>query len=533
MKILKICSILLIIALSSCYDDKGNYDYHEVATLNIENIPELIEVLGNSDHIIVKPKITSSFEGEITDANPNFEFGYRVEFKTGGTIVNGSKWVDLNPSKRKDLDTLASLNANTYLGWFTVTDKRTGVTTSAKFEIKVASPTSEGYMVLCNEGANNRVRMDMISVISKDRIVPAYDLLSSRGLPELKNATKIGFYPNRFSQGDMIYVLSESGAYKLNKDLLTTKEANNMKFSDFILPNTVDNPLVYATLNDGFPFGSDGNFIVTDKGNIFFQDLSSAGGAFEYPINTPIRGQAPAYRVAPYIGISPMRPGNGSSAIFYDIDNQRFIGWVSSPSAARQTCTPVPDPAAAEMLFSFKTGMKLVYMENTRFSDGLVYAILQDNNGTRHIYGINMAGKGMKQVVKYESINAPEFASANKFAFHSQYPFMYYAVGDKVYSYNLGTKATESAITLPGETITMLKFNLYVQPNLADLNDKSDEFLSRQFELMVGSYSNAAKDINGGKLGFYKVNNNNNTLTKRIDYSGFAHIVDVVYRERR
>ncbi|MEG2791475.1 MAG: hypothetical protein RSA98_07820, partial [Odoribacter sp.] len=113
------------------------------------------------------------------------------------------------------------------------------------------------------------------------------------------------------------------------------------------------------------------------------------------------------------------------------------------------------------------------------------------------------------------------------------YPFMYYAVGDKVYSYNLGTKATESAITLPGETITMLKFNLYVQPNLADLNDKSDEFLSRQFELMVGSYSNAAKDINGGKLGFYKVNNNNNTLTKRIDYSGFAHIVDVVYRERR
>ena len=44
--------------------------------------------------------------------------------------------------------------------------------------MKVTSSTYEGWLVLCNEGEEERVRMDMISVISADRIEPAYDLLS-------------------------------------------------------------------------------------------------------------------------------------------------------------------------------------------------------------------------------------------------------------------------------------------------------------------------------------------------------------------
>lgn len=76
-----------------------------------------------------------------------------------------------------------------------MTDKRSGVQTSKTFDIKVSSPTYEGWMVLCDEGENERVRMDMISVISAERVIPAYDLLTSLGLPELKHAKGIGFYP--------------------------------------------------------------------------------------------------------------------------------------------------------------------------------------------------------------------------------------------------------------------------------------------------------------------------------------------------
>lgn len=49
----------------------------------IENIPEVIDVLGSADHIVVKPKITSSLEGEILGDNVNFEFDYKIELKEG------------------------------------------------------------------------------------------------------------------------------------------------------------------------------------------------------------------------------------------------------------------------------------------------------------------------------------------------------------------------------------------------------------------------------------------------------------------
>lgn len=39
--------------------------------------------------------------------------------------------------------------------------------------------------------------------------------------------------------------------------------------------------------------------------------------------------------------------------------------------------------------------------------------------------------------------------------------------------------------------------------------------------------------MNGGTLGFYTVDGVNNNVSKRTEYSGFAKIKDVVYRERR
>ena len=89
--------------------------------------------------------------------------------------------MDLNPAKTLIWITLAFV-ANTYIGWFSVTDKRSGVQTSATFDIKVSSLTYEGWMVLCNEGEQERVRMDMISVISAERVIPAYDVLTPAGV---------------------------------------------------------------------------------------------------------------------------------------------------------------------------------------------------------------------------------------------------------------------------------------------------------------------------------------------------------------
>ena len=262
--------------------------------------------------------------------------------------------------------------------------------------------------------------------------------------------------------------------------------------------------------------------------------MGTAGAAFEYPINTSERGLAPEFKVAPYVGVSMARPGNGNTALFYDTDIRRFVGWsTGTTDNSKQILSPLQDPE--EALFSFKTGMELIYMESTRFSNGLVYAILQVQHGQGHIYGINMGGNGFVQESKYENLQAPGFDQASQFAFHSQFPFLFYAEGNKVHMYNLATNTTyESVITLPSTSeVTFLKFNLYQQPLLTLLNDQSEEFMARQFELMVGSYDKNSTDNNGGTLGFYKIDGINNKVSKRTEYSGFARIADVVYRERR
>lgn len=535
MKRYKIFVILLIPFISSCFDDKGNYDYHEIAEITIGGLPEVLEVVGSAEHIIVSPTVKSSLEGEITSDNSNFTFTYKLELKSGGILISGDPWgTILNPDGNKELDTLATFAANTYLCMFCVTDKRSGRETAKLFDIKVTSSTYEGWMVLCNEGPENRVRMDMISVLSKEKVLPAYDLLSSLGLPEIKNARMLGWYPNFWSYGDILYLVSEEGSYKLNNETFKTDASWNMRTVDFIIPPANEEPICYVDLNSGFWIGGEANFCVTDKGNAYCQDLGMSGAAFEYPINTSERGKAPEFKVAPYVGVSMARPGNGETALFYDTDNQRFVGWsVGTNSDGRQILKPIQDPDGA--LFSFRTGMELVYMESTRFSNGLVYSILQDKNGKRFVYGINMGGNGFIQEAKYENLNAVGFNQAAKFAFHSQFPFMFYADGNKVHMHNLATNTTyEAVITLPAtEEITMLKFNLYQLGDLTKLNDQSSEFMARQFELMVGSYDKNSTNNNGGRLGFYKIDGVNNIVTKRIDYTGFAKIADVVYRERR
>ena len=536
MRINPIILFLFVFSFCGCFDDKGNYNYHEVAEITIENIPEVVEVLGNSDHIVVNPKVISSLEGEIGGDNTNFEFNYKIEKKLGGVLVSGQHWVDLNPSGSLDLDTLAAFAADTYIAWFSVTDKRSGVQTSKTFDIKVSSPTYEGWMVLCDEGENERVRMDMISVISAERVIPAYDLLTSLGLPELKHAKGIGFYPNRFaSPADLIYVMSAEGTYKLDRETFKTDESLEIGNIDFILPLVNEHVVCYTSVNNASTAGALASLCVTDAGNAYAQVRDYAGPAFEYPINTSERGKAPEYKVAPYVGVSMARPGNGETALLYDTDNKRFVGWKYGYVAdAMQALTPVADPENG--LFSFKTGMELVYMESTRYSGGLVYSILQDASGKRYIYGINMSNNGFVQEAKYENLNAPDFDKATIFAFHSQFPYMFYAVGNKVYLHNLGTNTTYPMNNIAlgeNETVTMLKFNLYRQCSLSDLNNQSDEFMARQYELMVGSYDTAAPDNNGGKLGFYPVDGVNNSVTKRAEYSGFAKIKDVVYRERR
>ena len=533
--ILLVASMAVLAVATSCTDDKGNYTYEERAVVTID-MPTSVTVLANAEYIDLKPVITSSIEGEITNENPNFSFSFKYKNSDG-------KWVELNEKGTKDIYLLATLGIGNHVCWYSVTDNRTGVRYSSVVDVKVVVSTSEGWMVLCNDGDDNRVRLDMISCLTIDRLMPVYDINLCTDIEPLHNARSLGtFYNARGTIGDKIVLLSEDNAFLLNNTYLTINGyAYELKTSHFVsLPD--DHMVTFRAVPCSNFITADAVIAVSLEGNAFvWNPWDTGGGAFEEPINTSERAKDPEYRVAPFVGTSATRStalaGYGA-ALLFDIDNHRFVGWDGDRVAAmKQTLYPLTDPA--DKLFSFNTGnMDLLAMVGTAFSNGAVYCFMQDGS-KRHIYSINASDKTFKQEGCWNNVNKPDFDKATKFAAHSQYQTIYYAYKNKVYAYNLGSGACVLALELPAnEEVTLIKFCTYDNPGgIGTLTKKMDEetaakFVARQYNLVVGSYDGSAQD---GKVRFYKTISPGTTLTleEGCEFSGFGKVVDVAYKEVR
>jgi hypothetical protein len=543
MKNNKIFIIFLFAALLvSCYKDLGNYSYTEKTVITISNIPGLIEVLGDVDRIIVNPVITSSDEGEIGADNPNFEYKYMLEYSGGGRINNGTansgSWLRLNPRGNRNLDTVARLIPKSYILWFSVTDKRTGIETISSSSLKVTSTTYEGWFVLCEEGAGRRVRMDFISKLGEDNYVPTYDIFTTRNFPNISNAYGVVYHPSMYTNpGDRILVMTGAGTFIPDPETFvfnTDISISDIKYSQFLEGRSTDENPVYFYTTAGFGSGDD--LFVSDKGNAFCLDGGTSGAIYQDPINTTVRSTPPQYKVAPFIGINEYRTGSEKkvySAVFYDKDNKRFVGWSAQSANSTQITTPLQDPPASQKIFSYSTGMDLIYMESTRFSGGVTFAVMQDNAGNRHIYGLNYPSQyAIGQHSLVSNVPAPEFNQATTFAFSSQYAYTYYGAGNKVYSYDRGTNTTNVVLTLPaGEVVTKLKFVL-IQNDLANGKSFTEDFIAAQYNLLIGSY-NANLGNSGGAVRIMTVNSSSNSLTEIHKWEGFGKIVDFAYRERR
>lgn len=539
-----IVALFTLFLLTSCAEDKGNYTYGEKEIITIENIPEQIAVLANAEYIDIKPTITSNLRGAIENDNQDFEFS--CERKEDG------EWIEMctNPNT-KDIYMLADLEAKTHTCRYSVIDKKNDIRYSKLFTINATTITAEGWILLCNEESTNNVRVDMLSHISMNRIMPAFNVVKfSEDIPALQGPRTLNFVASRRAWGNQIFMTTESDAYQIPSEgtnqygygaLQTVTGVNELKTSYFL--STPKDHIIKMT---SIPYNGltchSAIIAISKEGNAFAWDHTVAGGGFEYPINTSARGGDVEYKVAPFVGTSRDRYWSQTSygiALLYDIDNKRFIGWDSendNNGSVRQRCYPLSNPENKKFDVT-NTGMDLVCMVNT-LSNAL--CIMQDG-AKRHIYSINVLTKSFNHDGCYENIQAEHFNEATIFEASCQYPVIYYAYQNKVYSYNYATGNYKVAATLPeGEEVTMLKFNRYDDPYagvydlIKDATEKA-EFTARENELIVASYNSSATDDNGGTLRFYQTTSPGVDLTLKTgwEYTGFAKIVDVVYKEVR
>lgn len=547
MKYFRILTMLLVFTIFfACSEDLGNYTYDDKEVLTIE-MPTQISALAFAEDVNIAPSITSNLRGEIDGNMDDFEFS--CERKN-----SDDKWVNMGEMNKKDIHIPANLDAATYTCRYSVINKSTGVRFSKLFYVRFLTTTTEGWMVLCDEGPERRVRLDMLSQLSADRIIPAFDVLKfDDDMPKLYKSVSLGFYANRRAIRNKIVLMSESGSYLLPTEdelgygsLATLNDAYELKRSLFLAP-TDDHIYTFTTVALLDWINHDVVLSVSKEGNAYAWNLTGVGDAFELPINTSVRGKDPEYRVEQYVGTTLSRYSVGMQgygvALLYDKDNKRFIGWdgegdTNGASGRKQTTYPLSSLAGSNDLFSYDTGMDLVTMLNTLTT---THCIMQDG-AKRHIYSINVMDNNFTQEGRYVDIQAPNFDVATSYAASSQYPVIYYAYKNKVYAYNYATNEYKESITLAaGEEVSMLKFNRFDEPQgvsllVQNMNEEdATEFRGRENELIVGSYNTAHQGVNGGVLRFYQTTSPglNLTLKPGWEYKGYAKIIDIKYKEVR
>lgn len=526
---------------TSCINDDGSYDYTELPEITFENIPELTEVIAYTDNIKISPRFISSKEGEIKPGDTNWTVQYRLGPKGMGNMGPNPEtgeyeaFRDITPESGFDLDIPANFSTGMYTLWVTLTDNRNKSVTSKQYDISISSSTYEGWLVMCNEGSEERARLDMITLLPGSRIEAIHDIC--KGLPELHHATCLHAWVQGSNPGDHVNLFTREGSYRLNEETLELDDVAMTFNTSYFIADPKETIIKEQT----FPASSYGwqvlyKLCFGENGNAYIKEDQGGGAAYSWPVNTLKEGTTPTFKVAPYCGYSWVRPWSysyGYYVLYYDTTNRRFL--LYDGSLERLQLNVIPEPGSSEVsLFSYTTGKDFVYMEGTRRSNGLVYTILQDPaTGKRSIYGINLGGSTYAQELYIPDVDAPSFEQATQFAFDSRFPLLFYSVGSKIYCYNLGTKATYEVPTqfAAGETVTKMKFNLYGATDYSILTNQSEEFMAQQYRLVVCTCNDDLKS--GGKVTFFDVDGVNNTATQAEQYTGFAKIVDIIYRERR
>lgn len=531
--------ISLPLLFTSCIKDDGSYDYTDLPEITFENIPELSEVIAYVDHLKISPRFISSTEGEIKSGDPNWTVVYRFGHKGMGSMgfdeenQTSIAFEELKPSDGFNLDAPMEYTTGAYVLWITLIDNRNNSYYTKQFDVNISSATYEGWLVLCNDGADEVARLDMISLLPGNRQEAIYDVC--KGLPTLHHATCINAFPQGSNPGDHINMFTREGSYRLDAESLESEPALEFNGMYFIFDpgETIIKEDVFA----GSSYGWQQKYKLCfgENGNAYIKNATGGGAAYAAAVNTLKEGTATQFRVAPYCGYNWTRPWSseyGHYILYYDIDNRRFL--LYDGITAQQQLNVIPEPGAGETkLFSYSTGKDFVFMQSTRRSNGLVCTILQDPaTGKRSIYGINLGGSGYAQELYVPEVNAPNFEQATQFAFDSRFPLLFYSVGNKLYCYNYATMQTKEIATqfAANEEITKLKFNLYHATDYTELANQSEAFMNQQYRLVVCTCSDDTSK--GGKVTFFDVDGVNSTATQKEQFTGFGKIVDIVYRER-
>lgn len=497
--------LALLFMASSCTKDLGNYEYQEINAVDFSGIEPSYSVLVG-ETLQIKPVLKFTKDNTGNEDNYTYEwFGLKREL-----LSNISTKVAI--ANTRNLDQPITILSGDYKVHYVVRDKKTGVSYTSIFQLKVETSVNEGWMVL--NDVNGLGRLDMISKI-KDKYTPIIDVLKATESGLQLRGKPLDVYCYAYQYSDYgIYVSTDQSTDRVDQNSFKWKNTLNLKY-EFVasIPDNFHADFFSAIQEPGVA----GVSYLFAKNKVYYY-LNTFSIRYGLPINL-VKGETVAFNAAPFVAAAQDASTASSIAILFDTEKKRFLKHGNYESTSSTMASP------SNPLFNYNNiGMDLLYMEQVSFNGGEVFAILKNPSGKVFLARFNPSNNLQSY---FEELAVPDIANAEHFAVHPAYGYLFYSIGSKVYEYDTSLRTTKLMLDKGTEKISLMKFHKFAQRGAL-----KPYYDSRKDQLLLCTYDPAKPAAQNGTFELYTVPNLNAALSLGESYTGFGKIVSVSYRER-
>lgn len=439
--------LLIAITFTSCFKDLGNYDYDTLDEIIIEEVPEnLGDLILFEDTIRINPVVTLGENGK----TGNFNYYWSQKEGTG----TDAKFVRF--SEEKDLE-LAVQTSGEIVLLFEAENVETGVIRFKSTKANGTSQMSNGYYLL-KETAEGNTDIDMIGFDSTTGEANVFaDLLATtstfngvlEGAPvaldywgyryeDYETATLVPVPALRIASNKDIVVINTDKFEILNTFegmfLGDVPEVRNIQAMKSIQKSTM-------MINDGKVYCFT-NYYTAMVSSV----LTEYGGNRFYPAMTG------DYYMSEHISWPVM--DNGSSFLTYDTKSSQFKYILTSalqPGLVKENTSPT------HFQESMDADLLLLESRATGAYGTDVYALFQGKTNTDSLSVVALNASSLNNgYLTYKSskhLKASEYLidDASHYCVHQHYPYIYFAIDNKLYKYDIAQAKEELLMTFDDE----------------------------------------------------------------------------------
>ena len=510
-RLFPICAWIIAAIVSACYDDEGNYEYSQLAK---------VDIAVDKDTIYVTQFTTLTLPTNVT-VEGGTAADYSYSWRLWSNEVGGVK-KQKTISSEKDLEYNITEVPGSYTLLLTCHNNRTLVDSYKSIQMVVQGVITEGWMVLHEKEGKSDFDLIMTPFFSQrvttDKVLHnVYESINGEPL-DGKGVKIASFFTSLRYQN--VVILTDKGGARL--DATTMQKVYDMST---LMPDMTDwHPEGYIFWHYWFSPGRYGFDALISNGRFYLYSCIGSMGFTTYV--EPITTEGLTYKAAPY---AP-RYFDYFMALVYDELHGRFL-YVSknnSGSSNDWILREMYDTASGNV-FDMKDMHASLRFMDTGFNN-LDYGLFED--WTTHenylcSFDFDNSRNNMDKA-KYSAIDCPEINDAKFFAVGDLGTVFYYATEKDIYLFDYnGTKTGKKLYTVANsaEKLTGMKL---LKPCVST---GWNRFTSHPYNNKVLVLSTYNETTGEGKVYMYYVNPSNGTIDMASEkvFDGFGKILDMDY----